>query len=107
VGVRLYQPYRLSVRFALWLWWAAIALGVLYFGSRSSQPNHPAGLLLLGLGLAASGILALLTLASSVLWERLVDPEFDVRRARSRLYWMLGVGLIGIAMLWAALHRLL
>ena len=104
---KLYQPYRLQVRLSLWLAWAAIALGVITVGSRSLEPNPPAGLLLLGLGLAGSGLLAALTLASAALWDRLVDPAFDARRARIHLYWVVAFGVLGAVMMGFALNRLL
>jgi len=108
-GVRpkLYQPYRLQVRLYLFLAWAAIALGVIIAGSRSLERNPPVGLLLLGLGLAGSGLLATLTLASAALWDRLVDPEFDVRTARIHLYWVVALGVLGAVMMGFALNRLL
>jgi hypothetical protein len=106
VRPRLYQPYRLQVRFTLWTVWAILAVAVIWVGSQSPQPNHPVGLLLLGLGLAGSGILALLTLFSRSLWERLVDPEFDLREARTHLYWLLPLGLLGLVMIGFALVRL-
>ena len=104
---KLYQPYRLQVRLSLWLAWAAIALGVITVGSRSLEPNHPVGLLLLGLGLAGSGLLSALALASTALWNRLVDPAFDVRAARSHLYWIVAFGVLGLVLMGSALSRLL
>lgn len=104
---KLYQPYRLPVRLALWIVWAGVAVAVISVGSRSPVPNHPVGLLLLGLGLAGTGLLALLTLFSRAVWERLVDPELDVREARVHFYWLLVLGPIGLVMIWSALNRLL
>lgn len=103
---KLYQPYRLQVRLSLWLAWAMIALGVITVGSRSPVPNHPVGLLLLGLGLAGSGLLAVLTLAVPSLWSRLIDPEFEPRTARNHLYWVVGLGVVGLVMVGFAVNRL-
>lgn len=103
---KLFQPFRLPVRLSLWLAWAAIALGVITVGSQSPVPNHPVGLLLLGLGLAGSGILAVLTLVSTALWSRLIDPDFEVRTARVHLYWVVGLGAVGAVMMGFALNRL-
>lgn len=102
----LYQPYRLPVRLSLWLVWAMIALGVITVGSRSPEPNHPVGLLLLGLGLAGTGLFAVLTLAIPALWSRLIDPELDRRTARVHLYWVAGLGAVGLVMMGFALNRL-
>ncbi len=103
---KLYQPFRLQVRLSLWLAWAAIALAVIAVGSRSLEPNHPVGLLLLGLGLAGSGLLAVLALASTALWNLLIDPGFDVRAARLHLYWVVAFGVLGAVMMGFALNRL-
>lgn len=105
--IRIYQPFKLPVRITLWALWALIAVGVITIGSRSPEPNHPVGLLLLGSGLAGSGILAVLPLLSSALWERLVDPEFDVGNARKHFYGLLALGVIGGVMVGLALARLL
>jgi hypothetical protein len=92
----------------LWMAWMAVAIGVITVGSRSPEPNHPVGLLLLGLGLAGSGILAGLTLLIPGVWKRLVEPDFDVREARIHFYWLLGLGApIGVFMVWSAVNRLL
>lgn len=103
----LFQPFRLPVRLSIWLFWALIVLGVIAVGSRSLESNHPVGLLLLGLGLAGSGLLALLTLASTALWNRLVDPEFEPREARTHLYWVVGIGVVGLILMGWGLSRLL
>lgn len=103
----IYQPFKLQVHLALWLLWAAIALGVIAAGSRSEEPNHPVGLLLLGLGLAGPGGLALLALLSRDLWERLADPEYDARKARIHFRGLVALGLVGIVMMGSALSRLL
>jgi hypothetical protein len=104
----LYQPFNLTVRTVLLVLWVVIALSVVAVGSRSPEPNHPVGLLLLGLGLFGPGLLAFLTLLSSSLWERLVDlqEELDIRGAKIRLNALVGLGLVGFLMLWSALERL-
>jgi hypothetical protein len=104
----LYQPFNLTVRLVFWLLWALIALSVIAVGSRSPEPNHPVGLLLLGLGLFGPGLLAFLTLLSSSLWERLVvlEEEQDIRDAKIRLNALVALGLVGILMAWSALERL-
>jgi hypothetical protein len=104
----LFQPFNLTVRLVLWLLWAAIALSVIAVGSRSPEPNHPVGLLLLGLGLLGPGVLAFLTLLSSSLWERLVvlEEEQDIRDAKIRINVLVGLGLVGFLMSWSALERL-
>jgi hypothetical protein len=107
VAPKIYQPYRLPVRLTLWILWAAVAVSVISVGSQSPVPNHPVGLLLLGLGLAGTGLLSLLTLLSSAVWKRLVDPELDIREARIHFYWLLVLGPIGLFMIWSALNRLL
>jgi hypothetical protein len=107
VRPKLFQPFRLPVRLSIWLLWALIAMGVITIGSRSVEPNHPVGLLLLGLGLAGSGLLAALTLLSKALWERLIEPGQDVRQARVQLYWVAGLGVVGLVMMGSALQRLL
>ena len=105
--IRIYQPFKLPVRITLWALWALIAVGVITIGSRSAEGNHPVGLLLLGSGLAGSGILALLALLSSAFWERLVEPELDVRNVRIHFYVLVGLGLLGAVMMGFALNRLL
>lgn len=104
--IRIYQPFKLPVRVTLWALWALIAVGVITIGSRSPEPNHPAGLLLLGSGLAGSGVLAALALLSSAFWERLVEPEFDDGNARKHFYGLLVLGAIGAVMVGFALDRL-
>jgi hypothetical protein len=106
VRSKLFQPFRLPVRLSLWLAWALIAVSVIAVGSRSPVPNHPVGLLLLGLGLAVPGLLAVLTLASPAFWRRLIDPELEVRQARVHLYLLLGLGVAGAVMIGFALNRL-
>lgn len=104
--LRIYQPFKLPVRVTLWAVWALIAIGVITIGSRSPEPNHPLGLLLLGSGLAASGVLAALPLLSSALWERLVEPDFDARTAKRHFYGLLALGAIGAVMVGVAVGRL-
>jgi asparagine N-glycosylation enzyme membrane subunit Stt3 len=103
----IYQPFHLQIRIALWLLWAVITLGVIAAGSRSPQPNHPVGLLLLGLGLAGPAVLAMLTLLSQGFRERLIDPDSDVQTVRPHLHALVVLGLVGIVMIWSALERLL
>lgn len=102
----IYQPFNLQVNLALWLAWAAIALGVIAVGSRSEESNHPLGLLLLGLGLAGPGVLALLALVSKSLWKRLADPDYDAGKARTHFLALVALGLIGFGMVGLALARL-
>ena len=104
--IRIYQPFKFPVRITLWALWALIAIGVITIGSRSPEPNHPVGLLLLGSGLAGSGVLAALPLLSSALWKRLVEPEFDARNARFHFYGLLALGAVGLAMMGFAVNRL-
>ena len=85
----------------------AIALGVITIGNQSTAPNPPAGLLLLGLGLVAPGLLAALALASPALWDLLIDGEADAAPTRKHLYAFLAVGAAGLAMAGVALQRLL
>ena len=106
VRLGIYQPFNLQVNLALWLLWAVIALGVIAVGSQSEQSNHPVGLLLLGLGLAGPGVLALLALLSEALWNRLVDPEYDADKARSHFRGLVALGLAGAVMVGFAVSRL-
>ena len=105
----LFQPFNMTVRLVLWILWAGIALSVVVVGSRSPEPNEPVGLLLLGVGLAGPGVLALLTLLSKSLWGRLVelDEALDIRQARGRLQGLVGLGVVGFVMIGFALDRLL
>jgi hypothetical protein len=105
--IRIYQPFKLPIRFTLWAVWALIAVAVITIGSRSAEGNHPVGLLLLGGGLGVSGILALLPLLSAALWERLVEPEFDARNAKLHFYVLVGLGVLGGVMVAAAVNRLM
>jgi hypothetical protein len=104
----LYQPFNLTVRVVLWLVWAVIAVSVIIVGSRSPEPNHPVGLLLLGLGLFGPGVLALATLLNGSLWERLtdLDEEEDLGEARRKVWGLVGLGVVGLVMLYFALQRL-
>lgn len=104
--IGLYQPFNLQVNLALWLMWAAVALGVIAVGGRSEEPNHPLGLLLLGLGLAGPGVLALLALLSEALWNRLADPGYDAARARTHFRGLVALGLVGMVMVGFAVSRL-
>lgn len=105
----LFKPFNRTVRLVLSLLWAAIALSVIAIGSRDSQPNPPAGLLLLGLGLLGPGVLAFSTLLSNSLWERLIEleEEEELRDAKIRINVLVGLGLVGFLMSWSALERLL
>jgi len=107
VRPKLFQPFRLPVRLSIWLLWALIAVAVITIGSRSPEPNHPVGLLLLGLGLAGTGLLAVLTLASTAVWNRLIEPGLDVRQTRVQLYGIAGLGAVGLVLMGWALSRLL
>lgn len=104
----LYQPFNLTVRISLLVLWVVIALLVIVIGNQSPEPNHPVGLLLLGLGLFGPGLLALLVLRSPALWDRLVEvgEEHDLQEARKRLLGIAGLGLIGVVMVGWALQRL-
>jgi hypothetical protein len=103
----IFKPFRLTVRCFLWAAWVIIALLVITIGSHSPVPNHPVGLLLLGLGCAGSGALAALTLFSSAAWQRLVEPDVDLRDTRAHLYGLVGLGLLGAMLVSMALGRLL
>ncbi len=105
----LFKPFNLTVRTVLCFAWVVIALSVIVVGSRNPEPNDPVGLLLLGMGLAGPGVLALLTLLSKPLWDRLVelDEELDIRQARGRLQGLVGLGVVGFVMMGFALDRLL
>ena len=104
---RIYQPYRLTVRCFLWAVWVVIVLLVITIGSRSPVDNHPVGLLLLGIGLAGSGVLAVLTLVRPAVWQRLVEPGVDVREARNHFYGLIGLGVLGAVLISIAVGRLL
>jgi hypothetical protein len=105
VRPQLYQPFRLSVRINILIFWAVI--GVAMFTTGSGEPNPPFGLVLLGFGLAGPGVLALLALASAALRARLVDPELEARRARIHLALIAALGAAGAVMMGLGLHRLL
>jgi len=106
-GFGIFKPFRLAVRGFLWAGWVVIVLLVITIGSHSPVPNHPVGLLLLGLGCAGSGGLAALALFSPAGWQRLIEPELDLREARTHLYWLVGLGVLGAVLISMALGRLL
>ncbi|HEX5719665.1 MAG TPA: hypothetical protein VF179_26145, partial [Thermoanaerobaculia bacterium] len=87
--------------------WVVIGAGVIAIGSRTDQHNPPAGLLLLGVGLAGPGILSLMALLRPALWEQIVDPEYDADKARKHLIGLSVLGLAGVFLVWSALERLL
>ena len=103
----IFQPYRLIVRCYLWAAWVVVVLLVITIGSRSPVPNHPVGLLLLGLGCAGSGGLAALTLFSPAVWQRLIEADVDLREARTHLYGLVGLGVLGAVLISKAVGRLL
>jgi hypothetical protein len=107
VRPKLFQPFRLPVRLSIWLAWAVIILGVITVGSRSPEPNHPVGRLLLGLGLSGTGLVAVLALVSTAVWNRLIEPAADRPQARAQLYWVAGLGVVGLVLIGSALQRLL
>jgi len=103
----LFRPFNLQINVALLVLWVVIGAGVIAIGSRSGQQNPPAGLLLLGVGLAGPGVLSLMALLRPALWEQIVDPEYDARKARNHLIGLCVLGLAGVFMVWSALERLL
>ena len=103
----LFRPFNLQINVALLVLWAVIGVGVIAIGIRSGQNNPPGGLLLLGMGLIGPGALSLMALLRPALWEQIVDPEYDARRARKHLIGLSVLGLAGIAMVWSAMDRLL
>ncbi|MFL6199146.1 MAG: hypothetical protein ACJ76J_08220 [Thermoanaerobaculia bacterium] len=103
----LFRPFNLQINVALLLLWVLIGAGVIAIGSRSGQHNPPAGLLLLGVGLAGPGVLSAMALLSPALWAQIVDPGYDVRKARAHLAGLGVLGLAGVAMIWSAMDRLL
>ena len=103
----LFRPFNLQINVALLLLWIVIGAGVIAIGSRSGQHNPPGGLLLLGVGLAGPGILSLMALLRPALWEHIVDPAYDARKARNHLIGLCVLGLAGVVMVWSALDRLL
>lgn len=103
----LFRPFNLQINVALLLLWVLIGAGVIAIGSRSGQHNPPAGLLLLGVGLAGPGVLSAMALLSTRLWAQIVDPEYDARKARAHLAGLTVLGLGGVVMIWSALDRLL
>ncbi len=103
----LFRPFNLQINVALLVLWVVIGAGVIAIGSRSQQQNPPGGLLLLGVGLAGPGVLSLMALLRPALWEQIVDPEYDTRKARKHLIGLSVLGLAGVFMVWSALDRLL
>ena len=103
----LFKPFNLQIHMVLLLLWVAIGAGVIFVGSRTEEHNPPAGLLLLGVGLAGPGILAAMALLRPALWEHIVDPEQDARQARKHLAGLCVLGLAGVFLVWHALNRLL
>lgn len=103
----LFRPFKPQINVALLVLWVVIGAGVIFLGSRSPQPNHPGGLLLLGLGLVGPGALALMALLSPALREQIVDPEYDARKSRVHLTGLSVLGLAGAFLMWSALGRLL
>lgn len=103
----LFRPFNLQINVALLVLWVVIGAGVIAIGSRSQQQNPPGGLLLLGVGLAGPGVLSLMALLRPALWEQIVDPEYDARKARKHLIGLSVLGLAGVFMVWSALDRLL
>lgn len=103
----LFRPFNLQIHIALLVLWVVIGAGVIFIGSRSAEYNPPAGLLLLGVGLAGPGILAAMALLRPALWEHIVDPEYDARKARAHLAGLCVLGLGGALLIWSAMDRLL
>ena len=103
----LFKPFNLQIHVALLVLWVVIGAGVIFVGSRTEEYNPPAGLLLLGVGLAGPGILAAMALLRPSLWEHIVDPGQDVSQARKHLGGLCVLGLAGVFLVWSALDRLL
>jgi hypothetical protein len=103
----IFRPFKPQINVALLVLWVVIGAGVIFLGSRSGQHNHPGGLLLLGVGLAGPGALALLALLSPALREQIVDPEYDAGRTRVHLTGLSALGLAGLFLIWSGLDRLL
>lgn len=103
----LFRPFNLPIQTALLLLWVAIGAGVIFVGSRTPEYNPPAGLLLLGVGLAGPGILAAMALLRPALWEHIVNSDQDVRATRNHLAGLSVLGLGGVALVGYALVRLL
>jgi hypothetical protein len=104
----IFRPFKPQINVALLLLWVAIGAGVIFLGSRSGgQRNHPGGLLLLGVGLAGPGLLALMALLSPALREQIVDPEYEPERSRVHLAGLTVLGLAGLYLVWSGLGRLL
>ena len=103
----LFRPFNLQINVALLVLWVVIGAGVIAIGSRSAQHNPPGGLLLLGVGLVGPAVLSLMALLRPALWEQIVDPEYDARKARKHLIGLSVLGLAGVFMVWLAIERLL
>ena len=101
--ITIHQPYKLSVVCGLWALWGTIILAAMAIAGETSRTDHPLALLLLGLGLVGTGVLAGCALCSARIWERLVKPGISVTQARIDLSWRIGFGLIGIALVVIAL----
>ena len=102
----LFRPFNLQINVALLVLWVAIGAGVIFIGSRSPEYNPPGGLLLLGVGLLGPGVLSLMALLRPALWEHIVDPEYDARKARVHLMGLCVLGLGGVFLVWSAMDRL-
>lgn len=102
----LFRPFNLQINLALLVLWVAIGAGVIFIGNRSPEYNPPGGLLLLGVGLAGPGILALMALLRPSLWAHIVDPEYDAGKARAHLGGLSVLGLGGVFLIWSAMDRL-
>jgi hypothetical protein len=103
----LFRPFNLQINVALLVLCVVIGAGVIAIGSRSEQPNPPAGLLLLGVGLVGPAVLSLMALLRPSLWAQIVDPEYDDGKARKHLIGLCVLGLAGVVMVWSAMDRLL
>jgi hypothetical protein len=103
----LFRPFKTQINVALMFLWILIGAGVIFLGSRGGQHNHPGGLLLLGVGLAGPGALALMALLSPAFREQILDPEYDAGKSRVHLAGLSVLGLAGVYMMWSALGRLL
>lgn len=103
----LFRPFNLQINVALLVLWIVVGLGVIAIGTRSQQHNPPGGLLLLGVGLVCPAILSLMALLRPALWEQIVDPEYDARKARVHLMGLSALGIVGAFLIWSGLERLL
>ena len=103
----LFRPFNLQIQTALLLLWVAIGAGVIFVGSRTPEYNPPAGLLLLGVGLAGPGLLAAMALLRPALWEHIVASDQDAGAAKKHLAGLCALGLAGVLLVWYAANRLL